>query len=55
MFESHLEGGMEWSWKADGGKELGERRDWERSWVVWVLVVGRRRVDGRTGMQMNGE
>jgi hypothetical protein len=27
MLESHMEGGMEWSWKADGGRELGGRGD----------------------------
>jgi hypothetical protein len=29
MFESHLEGRVEWSWKVGGGKELGGKRDHE--------------------------
>jgi hypothetical protein len=29
MLESHLECGMEWSWKADGGKKLDRRRNRE--------------------------
>jgi hypothetical protein len=29
MLKSHLEGGMEWLWKADGVRELDGRRDWE--------------------------
>jgi hypothetical protein len=45
MLESHMEGGMEWSWKADGGRE-GTR--WERrlvkEWENSVLGVGRGRV-----------
>ena len=31
MFEPHLENGMEWSWKADGGRELDGRGDQEGS------------------------
>lgn len=31
MLEPYLEGGVEWSWKADGGRELDGNGDWEGS------------------------
>lgn len=37
MLEPHLEEGMKWSWKVDGGRELDGRRDQEsmkdQNWV----------------------
>jgi hypothetical protein len=45
MLESHLETGMKWSWKVNGGRELGGRG-----------VCERNRVDCREGlmsMRMN--
>jgi hypothetical protein len=29
MLKSHLERGMEWWWKADGGNKLDGRGDWQ--------------------------
>jgi hypothetical protein len=46
MLESHLEGGMEWSWKADGGRELGRRGDKKGSGVL--------KGEGRAGRWLNG-
>jgi len=40
--ESHLEGGVEWSWKSDGERKLGERGDSEES-GGFMLGMGRGR------------
>ena len=37
MLESHLEGGLEWSWKSDGARELGGRGNGEEREIQdWV-------------------
>lgn len=53
MFQSHLEEEIEWSWKADGGKELGGRGDGKgnlESSGSGVETGG----DSQMAMRMNG-
>jgi hypothetical protein len=40
MIKSYLEGGIEWSWEANRGSELGGRRDLEGSMEVLSCLWG---------------
>jgi hypothetical protein len=53
MFEPHLENGMEWSWKADGGRELDGRGDQEGSGELGVRCREGQGY-GQMAMRMNG-
>jgi len=43
MLEPQLEGGMKWLWNADGGRDLGGRREMEIEWRGPESGVGRGR------------
>ena len=50
MLKSHLEGGMEWSWKADGGRRFGG--EWESGFGVRCREG---HGDGQMAIRMSGK
>lgn len=50
MLESHLECGMEWSWKADGGRRFGG--EWESGFGVRCREG---HGDGQMALRMSGK